>query len=136
MTTDALKGAVDARGQGLGLVRWLAGLNLGLAALQPVSAGFFLSGYEYAAAMHAVVAHGLLLGVLLQAVTALVLWRRRRVPAWVAGQGIGLFVMVFVEVGLGHKMQFWLHVPLGVAVVGWLTRQVSRLDALWRTTAA
>jgi hypothetical protein len=50
-------------------------------------------------AIHAVVAVALLLGALIQAVAAVVLWRRRRVPAWVAGVSVSLFVIVFLEVG-------------------------------------
>ncbi len=48
MTTDASKGTTDAGGQGITLIRRLVVINLGLVALQPLSAGFFLSGYERA----------------------------------------------------------------------------------------
>ena len=54
MTTDASKGTSD--GQGSRLIQWLVGINLGLVALQAVSAGFFLSGYQRAMTVHAVVA--------------------------------------------------------------------------------
>ena len=103
MTTGASKGISDAAGQGIRLIRWLVGINLGLVALQAVSAGFFLSGYQRAMAVHAVVGQALTLGALIQAVTAVVLWRRRRVPAWVAGLSLGLFVIVFLQVGLGYR---------------------------------
>jgi hypothetical protein len=118
------------------LIRRLAVINLGLVALQPLSAGFFLSGYQRAMTVHAVVALALQFGALIQAVTAVVLWQRRRVPAWVAGLSIGLFVIVFLQVGLGYKKSYWLHVPIGVGIFGWLTGQVNRLDALWRRTGA
>jgi hypothetical protein len=136
MTTDASKGTTDAGGQGIRLIRLLVVINLGLVALQPVSAGFFLSGYARAVTVHAVVALALQLGALIQAVIAVVLWRRRRVPAWVAGISIGLLVVVFLQVGLGYKKRYWLHVPIGVGIFGWLTRQVNRLDTLWRATGA
>jgi hypothetical protein len=71
-------------------------------------------------------------GALVQAITAIVLWRLRRVPAWVAGVSVGLLVMVFLQVGLGYRKQFWLHVPLGVGLVGLLTRQLNWLDTLSR----
>src|SRR5512147_545848 len=74
-----------AAGSGMRLIRRMMMVNLGLVALQPVSAGFFLSGYEYALAAHTIVAQVLQLGALVQAGTAVVLWRRGRVPGWVAG---------------------------------------------------
>ena len=123
-------------GQGIRLIWRLVVINLGLVAIQALSAGFLLSGYETAVTVHADVALLLELGVFIQAVTALVLWRRRRVPAWVAGLSIGLFVIVFLQVGLGHNRSYWLHVPIGVGIFGWLTRQENRLGTLWRTTRA
>jgi hypothetical protein len=116
--------------RGITLIRRLVIINLGLVALQAISAGFFLSGYGRATAIHAVVALALQAGAFLQAATAIVLWRRGRVPAWVAGLGIGLFVMVFLQVGLGYRKSFWLHVPIGVGIFGGLMRQVSMLDTL------
>jgi len=68
--------------------------------------------------VHTVVANALLLGALVQAVTTVVLWRRRRVPASVAAVSIGLFVMVFFEVGLSYHKRYWLHVPIGERAIG------------------
>jgi hypothetical protein len=136
MTTDLSKGTTDADGRSIRLIRRLVVINLGLAALQPISAGFFLSGYGRAASVHAAVAVALQVGALIQAVTALVLWRRRRVPAWVAGPSFGLFLIVFLQAGLGYNKQYWLHVPIGVGIFGLLTRQLNWLDTLWRTTGA
>ena len=127
---------IDAVGRSIRLIRRMVIVNLVLVALQPLSAGFFLSGYGRATAVHALVALALQVGAVVQAVTAVVLWRRRRVPAWVAGLGIGLFVMVFLQVGFGYRKSFWLHVPIGVGIFGWLIRQVTMLDTLWRTTRA
>lgn len=136
MTTGASRGTTDAAARAIRLIRWLLVINLGLVALQPLSAGFFLSGYDHAVTAHAVVARALQFGAVIQAVTAVVLWRRRRVPPWVAGLSIGLFVIVFFQAGLGYTRRYWLHVPVGVGIFGWLMRQVSRLDTLWRTTGA
>src|SRR6516162_5115111 len=91
MTTDASKGITGAGGQGIRLIRRLVVINLGLVAIQALSAGFLLSGYERAVTVHADVAFALQLGTLIQAAIAVVLWRRRRVPAWVAGLSIALF---------------------------------------------
>ena len=112
------------------VIRRLAMINLGLAALQPISAGFFLSGSGHAAEIHRGVALALQVGALIQAIAAVVLSRRGRVPTQVAQRGIGLFVMVSVQLWLGFHHQYWLHVPLGVGVISALMRQVSRPDTL------
>jgi len=115
-------------------VRRLGAINLAFVALQALSAGFLMSGYAPAVKVHAIVAVALQFGALIQAVAAVVQWRRRRVPAWVAGVSIGLFVMVFLQVGFGHRRLYWLHVPIGVGLFGALTRHVNRLNTPWSTT--
>jgi succinate-acetate transporter protein len=129
-TKDASQGITNAGGQRVRVIRRLVVINLGLVALQALSAGFLMSGYARALTVHAIVAFALEFGALIQAVAAIVLWRRRRVPAWMAGASIGLFVIVFLQTGLGYRRLYWLHVPIGVGLVGGLTRQVNRLDAL------
>ena len=108
-------------------------INLGLVALQAISAGFLHSGSSRAIAAHKGVALALEFGALIQAISAIVLWRRCRVPAWVAGFSAALFVIVLLQVGLGYNRRYWLHVPIGVGIFGWLTRQANRLDTRWRT---
>jgi len=127
MTIDATKESVDAGGQGIRLIRRLVAINLGLVALQPISAGLSMSGYGGAVTVHGVVALALQVGAAAQAVTALVLWRQRRVPGWIAGFSVGLLVMMMLELAVGHSRRFWLHLPIGVGIFGWLTRQVARL---------
>src|SRR4029450_8827275 len=130
MIADVSKGTTDASEKGIRWIRWLVRLNLGLVALQAFSAGFLLSGYERAVTVHAGVAMALQLGVLIQVITAIVLWRRRRIAKWVTSFSAGLFVIVFLQVGLGYSKRYWLHVPIGVGLFGGLTRQVNRLDSL------
>jgi len=134
--TDVSKASTDADARSIKTIRRLVGINLGLVALQPLSAGLFLSGYERAVTVHAMVAVALQLGAIIQAILAGVLWRRRRIPAWVGSLSIRLLVVVLIQVGLGYSKQYWLHVPLGVGLFGALIGQKSRLDALWRTTGA
>lgn len=122
----------EAAGQGIRLIQRLVSINLGLVALQAISAGFFLSGYGGSVAVHAGVALALELGALVQAIAAIVLWRRGKVPARVVGFSIGLFVGVLLQVALGYTKQFWLHVPIGVGLFGGLIRQANALDALSR----
>ncbi len=120
----------DVGGWGIELIRGLGILNLILVALQALSAGFFLSGDGRGVNAHAAGAMALQFGVLIQAVSAFVLWRRRRLPGRVAGHCLALLVVVFLEAGLGHSKRYWLHLPLGVLIFGGLVRQVGRLEAL------
>lgn len=84
--------------------------------------------------IHARVALLLEAGALIQAVVTLVLWRRRRAPAWVARAGIVLFAIVVLQSGLGRSRRYWLHVPIGVGLFGGLIRQTSQLGSLSRAT--
>jgi hypothetical protein len=136
MAHSGITTATNAAGHGIRWIRRLVLMNLGLVALLALSAGFFMSGYGHAVTIHAGVAYALQLGALTQAVAAVVLWRRRRVPVWVARDGIGLFVSVLLQVVLGYTNRFWLHVPIGVGLFGWLIRQTSRLDTLRSATGA
>jgi hypothetical protein len=133
-TTDTSMRTTEVDGKSVRLIRRLVGINLAFVALQPISAGLFLSGYGRAVMLHAAVAFALVLGALVQGVTGVVLWRRHRVPAWIAGVSIGFFVAVFVQHGLGYQKVFWLHLPIGVGLFGWLIRLHIKLEALGRTT--
>jgi Na+/proline symporter len=136
MTTDLSKGTIDADGRGITWIRRLLVINLGLVALQAVSAGLLMSGYGRAVTVHGAVAVALQVVALIQAVTAIVLWRRRRVPGAIAGLSVGLFVIVFLQVAFGYQGRYWLHVPIGVGMFAGLMRQVNRLDSLWRASGA
>ena len=127
-TTEVPSIITDAGPRGLKLIRRLAIINLTLVALQPVSAGLMLSGYgRRAVTAHVAVAFALQFGALIHAIAAVVLWRRLRVPGSVAGFGLGLLVIVALEIGVGYSGRYWLHVPLGVGIFGALTRHMNRL---------
>ena len=109
MTTDASKGATDAGGQGIRLIRWLVVINLGVVALQALSAGFLLSGDGRAVRVHQVGAVALQLGALVQAVSAVVLWRRRRVPGQ---KRVPVLTFQRKEAWRGERRrQAWMAVP-------------------------
>jgi hypothetical protein len=120
-----------ADGQDIRVIRQLVVTNLVMVALQPVSAGLLMSGFGRALSVHAVVGLALLLGLLVQVGAAVLLWRRGRAPAWVAWVSGALFVAVLPQNALGHNRQYWLHVPVGVALLAALNRQRSSVDALW-----
>lgn len=107
-------------------IRRLMAINLGFLALQPISAGFLLSAYDYASTIHVAVAVALQIGAFIQGVSAVVLWLRGRVSWWVAGFSVGLFVIVLLEVWAGRQREYWLHVPIGVAILIWLWAQMNR----------
>src|SRR5262245_26602356 len=104
--------------RGLSWIRRLLVINLGLVALQARSAGFLLSGSGLAVTIHARVALALALGALAQAVVAIVLWRRHDLSGWMARASAGLLLIVVLQIGLGHRRQYWLHVPIGVGLFG------------------
>ena len=104
----------------------LMAVNLGLAALQPISAGFFLSGFNHALTAHIVVAVALQIGAAIQCVTAIVLWLRHRVSPRVSAFCVGLLATVMLEMWAGRHMKFWLHVPLGVAILAGLRGRMGR----------
>jgi len=124
-TTDAAKATA---GVGRRAIAWLTAISLGLAAIQPISAGFLLSGYDYASTMHVAGAVALQLAVIIQALTAVVLWLRQRVTLRVAGLSVALLVIVLLEVWAGRNREYWLHVPIGVGVLVWLRGRMGRLD--------
>jgi hypothetical protein len=111
---------------GITFVRWLMTINLGLAALQPLSAGLLMSGHG-PASIHVRLAFALVIGALIQAVSAAVLWWRNRVPARIARLSIVLFVMVLIQIWAGRNREYWLHVPIGVGLVGLQMRLVNGL---------
>jgi hypothetical protein len=130
LTNTASRTISQVRWRGVRWIRPLVVINFLLVALQPISAGLFLSGYGRATTVHAAVALALLIGVLIQGVSAVVLWRRGAIPGWVAAVSVGLFLMVLAQYGLGHNKVFWLHVPIGVGLFGWLIRLRISLDSL------
>jgi hypothetical protein len=128
MTAGDSTATIDACAQGITVVRRLVILNLGLAAVQALSAGLLMSGYARALTVHATVAIALQLGALFQVVGAVALWRRRRVATSTLGVSIALLVIVFLQIGAGYRKSYWLHVPIGVAIFAALTRQAGRLE--------
>ena len=88
--------------------------------LQPVMAGFFLSGQDQAIDMHAT--NAMILAALCLALTALAFaaWRRGLVPRAVFTTAAGLLVAEMVEITVGFSHIMWLHVPLGVIMMGGL----------------
>jgi hypothetical protein len=88
--------------------------------LQPIMAGFFLSGQDEAIDMHTTNAMILLTLCLVMTALAFPVWRRGRVPRPVFTTAAGLLVAETVQAIAGFSHIMWLHIPLGVIMMGGL----------------
>ncbi|GAA2043735.1 hypothetical protein GCM10009839_53860 [Catenulispora yoronensis] len=85
---------------------------------QPILAGFFLSGQDTAIDSHAT--NGMILATLCLVMTILAfpVWRRGLVPRAVFTTAAGLLVAEMVQMIAGFSHLMWLHIPLGVIMMG------------------
>ena len=86
---------------------------------QAILAGLFLDGASGWRAWHAI--NGMLvlpLLALIQAVLAVLVWRRGRGPGRLAIASGGLLLALLVQNVLGQTSQIAVHVPLGLAIFG------------------
>jgi cytochrome bd-type quinol oxidase subunit 2 len=86
---------------------------------QAVFAGLVLDGGDAWRDWHAT--NGMLVLPLLaltQVVLAVLVWRRRRGPGWLAIASVALLLALQVQSVLGMTSQLALHVPLGMAIFG------------------
>lgn len=101
------------------LLRVVAVLHALCFLLQPVLAGLFLSGQDQAIEVHATNAAVLLaLGLLLTILAFLAGWWRRLVPRGAFVAASGLFSAELVEMATGHVHVMWVHLPVGVLMMG------------------
>lgn len=102
---------------------------------QAALAGQFLSGQQWARPLHRSLAVGLVITTVGMGLVAL--WRLHRLESGVrfavALLGLGLGLLVQMTVGLlsadGHRL-LWLHIPLGVALLGYSVDMVQRARRL------
>jgi len=86
---------------------------------QALFAGQFLDGNAAWRNWHAV--NGMLvlpLLALVVVVLAVLVWRAGQGPGWLALASVGLFLAIFVQIGMGQTSQLAVRVPLGVAILG------------------
>ena len=86
--------------------------------LQPIMAGLFLSGQDSAVDMHATNATVVVVLCLVMTVLAAVGWRRRLVPRAAFAISLALLVVEIVQMGAGYGHVMWIHIPLGVLMMG------------------
>lgn len=134
-TTTGASPATSVPVRGPRLTLWLlrvtATVLAGLALLQPMLAGWYLSGDYDALGVHDSNA-GFVAGAVMAGFVATLLY-------WLPGQGRGwpvlvpvvLFGALVFQFGAGYNRELGLHIPLGVGIV-----TVSVLFALWSWCSA
>jgi hypothetical protein len=86
--------------------------------LQPIMAGLFLSGQDSAIDLHATNASVVVLLCLVMAILAFPAWRRGLVPRAAFTTAAALLVVEGIQMGAGFVHVMWLHIPLGVLMMG------------------
>jgi hypothetical protein len=86
--------------------------------LQPIMAGLFLSGQDSAIDLHATNASVVVLLCLVMAILAFPAWRRGLVPRAAFTTAAALLVVEGIQMGAGFAHVMWLHIPLGVLMMG------------------
>jgi hypothetical protein len=85
--------------------------------MQPILAGFFLSGHDNLIDMHSLNGMLLVLLSLLQTVLAVLLWRRNVVRRQIFTQALVILVLEVVQLTVGFSHMLWIHIPLGTLLM-------------------
>ncbi len=88
--------------------------------LQPILAGLFLSGQDSAIDSHATNAGIVVLLCLILTVLAFPAWRKDLLPRAAFTTSLSLLVAEGVQMYAGFAHLMWLHIPLGVVMMGGL----------------
>jgi hypothetical protein len=92
-------------------------LHAGLLVMQPILAGYFLSGDADAMNIHGPIGSSLWIMSMLQFVVAVLYWRPGGGRLWPALLTAVLFFAELVQLAMGYAQNFAVHVPLGTAIV-------------------
>jgi len=95
--------------------------------LQPIMAGLFLSGQDSAIDMHATNAMILVTLCLVMTILAVLAWRRSLVSRRVFSQSLALLIFEILQVFAGVQHIMWLHIPLGVLMMGGIAQLMPEL---------
>lgn len=104
--------------------------------LQPIMAGLFLSGRDTAVDMHATNATILVALCLVMTILAFPAWRRGLVPRPVFTVSLALFVVEILQMGAGYGHVMWIHIPLGVLMMGGVAQLMPLVMRPYKTVAA
>jgi len=86
--------------------------------VQPMLAGLFVTGDVGMLRMHSIVAGFVTLGLFLQMLAAILLWRPGRGAAWPIWASLALVVASEAQQAAGYARAIALHIPLGVLLFG------------------
>jgi hypothetical protein len=138
----AMEGSSSAQGVALtgaaarppGTVRAIQVLLRVLALLvfaQPVFAGLLLDGYGTWRDWHGTTGMAVIpLLTLTLIVLMTVAWRAGHAPGWMPLVGVGMALAIVVQNIAGNTSALWLHVPLGVAILGGVGSLIARVRTL------
>lgn len=94
----------------------LVGAALVLA--QAVLAGHLLTGNDHARALHQILGtEGIGILLVVQFITAVLVWRPGRGPWWPIPATVVLYLVVGFQIGRGFEGRVAVHVPLGVTIL-------------------
>jgi hypothetical protein len=103
---------------------------------QPILAGLFLSGQDTAVDMHATNAMIVVGLCLVQTILVFPLWRRARLPRAAFTVSAALLVVEILQMGAGFGHVMWVHIPLGVLMMGGVAQVMPVIMRPYRPAAA
>ena len=104
-------------GASLWALRIVLLLHAGLVGMQPILAGYFLSGEADAMNIHGPIGSSLSIVSMLQFVVAVLYWRPGGGRPWPALLTVALLIAEVVQLAMGYAQNLAVHIPLGTAIV-------------------
>jgi hypothetical protein len=104
--------------------------------LQPILAGLFLSGQDTAIDMHATNATIVVALCLVMTILAFLVWRRHLVPRAAFTTSAALLVVEILQMGAGYAHVMWIHIPLGVLMMGGVAQLMPLIMRPYKPAAA
>ena len=103
--------------------------------VQPVLAGLFLSGQDTAVDMHATNGMIVVTLCLVMTILAFPVWRRGLLPRAAFTTSAALLVVEVIQMMVGFTHIMWLHIPLGVLMMGGVAQLMPLVMRPYRPSA-
>jgi hypothetical protein len=101
----------------LAFLRIVLVVHAALVVMQPIMAGYYLSGEADAMDWHSPIGSSLWMWSMIQFVVAMLYWRPGGGRLWPALATVGLFFAELTQMILGFSQTLSVHIPLGTAIV-------------------
>jgi hypothetical protein len=101
----------------LAFLRVVLVVHAALVVMQPIMAGYYLSGEADAMDWHSPIGSSLWMWSMIQFVVAMLYWRPGGGRLWPALATVGLFFAELTQMILGFSQTLSVHIPLGTAIV-------------------